>query len=336
MDADSEFAFELAVCRWAERSWDADGAIVGRQVGTRHRRWDTVIVECDRDALARRALFGPAAIDDDLLDVLPSAPAEWAWYRDALPDPGYPWRYVRETIHRADDRGVLDVRKRGGRLQIRRRWAYPDWVERIVAIENKPDLDASAADRLADQLEFDVALALADEIWVATEKAGERVPRALLEDFPVEAGVLAVDGDVEVLWQPRSLADRRPGLRILDRGGDRGAARFEYADADWTARRRQVIAERVYERGWRSYLDALRPDCRHFEAREVDRGVGPHCGAYDRVPSPGECRGGCPEFTPEPPVWRTRDWPIDGGPGRGVRRVLDAQRRRERPGQTED
>jgi len=333
VDADSEFEFELAVCRWAERSWDADGPIlVGRQVGTRRRRFDTVIVECDPEGLRQRALFGPERIDDDLLDVVPHAPAEWAWYRDALPDPGYPWRYVRETIHRADDRGILDVRTRGNRIQIRRRWRYPDWVARIVAIENKPDLDASAADRLAAQLEFDVALALADEVWVATERAGERVPRALLEDFPVEAGVLVVDDTVETLWQPRTLTDRRPGIRILDRGGDRSAARFEYADSDWTERRREVISERVYERGWRSYLDSLRPDCRHFECVPVERGVGPHCDAYDRTPTPSQCRGACPEFTPEPPTWRTRDWPIAGGPGRGVRDVLDAQRRRERPG----
>ncbi|MFB6308800.1 MAG: DUF5787 family protein, partial [Haloarculaceae archaeon] len=48
--SDSEFAFELRVCQWAEREWSPDGdrpALVARQLGTKRRRWDTVIVECD-------------------------------------------------------------------------------------------------------------------------------------------------------------------------------------------------------------------------------------------------------------------------------------------------
>ena len=38
------------------------------------------------------------------------------------------------------------------------------------------------------------------------------------------------------------------------------------------------------------------------------------------------------EFEPEPPTWRAGDWPIAGGPGKGIKRLLDAQRRRQRPG----
>ena len=97
-DADPEFLFELRTCRWAEREWpprsddstDDTPAIVARQLGTGRRRWDTIVVEVDPDALGQRANFGPQRLDSDLLDVIPHAPADWEWYRDALPDPGYP------------------------------------------------------------------------------------------------------------------------------------------------------------------------------------------------------------------------------------------------------
>jgi len=105
----------------------------------------------DPEALAARANFGTKRLDSDLLHVVRNAPADWQFYRDALPYPGYPWRYVREAVHRAGDRGVVETRKNGNKIELRRKWPYPEWVERIVAVENKPDLDASAADALADQ-----------------------------------------------------------------------------------------------------------------------------------------------------------------------------------------
>jgi hypothetical protein len=339
----SEFGFELRVCQWAERHWPPDGrdrpAIVARQLGTKRRRWDTIVVEVDPDALRQRARFGPDRLDSDLLHVVRNAPAEWAWYRDALPHPGYPWQYVREAVHRAGDRGVVETRKgANGRIELRRKRPYPDWVERIVAIENKPDLDASAARALAPQLQRDVAFSLADEVWVATTTTGETVEPALLEDVPVEAGILLVDpgGDAEVSWHPRTLAVADPGTRITDRpdGGDHdaSAARFEYADPDWKAEKRLEIAERAYERGWRAYADTMRPDCRHFELRSVDGDVLPWCAAKGHHPTAAECSGSCPQWEPEPPSWRQMGWPIEGGPGKAVKRLLARRRRRRRPG----
>jgi hypothetical protein len=102
-------------------------------------------------------------------------------------------------------------------------------------------------------------------------------------------------------------------------------------DADWKREKRLAIAERAYERGWRSYVDAMRPDCRHFELRAAGDGLVPWCAATGRCQTSAECRGGCSEFEPEPPAWRQRNWPIDGGPGKGVRRVLDRRRDRRRP-----
>ncbi len=348
-DVNSEFAFELGVCQWAERYWPPNGererpVVVARQLGVKRRRWDTVVIECDPDGLAARANFGRERLDSNLLHVVRNAPAEWAWYRDALPHPGYPWRYVRESIHRADDRGILDTRTEGNRIHIRRKWPYPDWVERIVAIENKPDLTASAARALAPQLERDVALALADEVWVATADTGERVTPALFEGIPVEAGILTVDPDgrgasaVDATWQPRSLSVTDPGTRIVERpdGGNRdaSAARFEYADPAWKEQKRLAIAERAYERGWRSYADSMRPDCRHFELDPTAAVARPYCQAKSCHQTQTECAGSCPAFEPEPPAWRQQGWPLDGGPGGTIKQLLADQRARQRPDQT--
>ncbi|MFC7235718.1 DUF5787 family protein [Halosegnis marinus] len=332
-----EFLFELRVCRWAERAWtpaDPDDAVlVARQLGVRSRRWDTLILECDPDGLDARAVFGDERLDSDLLHVVRNAPGSYAYYRDALPDPGYGWRYVREAIHEAADRGLVETRRNGNRIELRRKYRYPDWVNRVVAVENKPDLSASAARALGDQLERDVALGLADEVWVATRATGDDVAPALYERLPVEAGILAVGDGVETAWNATALAVAEPGTRILDRpsGGehDRSAARFEYVSPEWKADKRREIAERAYERGWRSFLDTMRPDCRSFEVRDPDTPL-PYCTAKGRHVTAAECKGSCPEFAPEPPAWRSKGWPVDGGPGKALRRVLERQRARRR------
>jgi hypothetical protein len=353
VSTEPEFVFELRVCQWAERNWPPGGdrnsdtaVLVARQLGTKYRRWDTIVVEADRTALRERAAFGADGLHSDLLGVVRHAPADWAWYRDALPDPGYPWQYVREAVHDAADRDLIEKRRAGsGRIELRRHQPYPEWIERIVAIENKPDLDRSAARDLAPQLERDVALGLADEVWVATAREGGTVEPALLEDVPVEAGILTVDptanaqaGEtaVDVAWNPRTLAPEEPGTRITERptgsGRDASAARFEYADPEWKVGKRREIAERAYGRGWRAYADTMRPDCRHFRLRTDTGDALPWCDEKACHQTASECAGSCPEFSPEPPTWRQRDWPIEGGPGKAIKRLLDEQRRRRRPG----
>ena len=327
---ESEFTFELLVCRWAELGWPPDEpaaasdapVIVSRQLGTQQRRWDTIVIECDPEGLAARREFGDRTIDSDLLPVVRHAPADWGYYRDALPDPGYPWRYVREAIHRAAARGLVEKRKNGNRIEIRRKRPYPEWVSRIIAIENKPDLDASAAAALSGQLEHDVETALADEVWLATGRTGDRVEPALLRQFPVEAGVLTFDfsagthaNAATVDWLPST----------LDSGTD--SERFDPAEK---ARRRRLIAERAYGKGWRSFTETTRPDCRWFDLARTGRGMVPVCGAKGRCQSEAECSSRCGSFEPEPPQWRTQGWPIDGGPGQGVRRLLERRRERAR------
>ncbi|WP_418282619.1 DUF5787 family protein [Halorubrum sp. DTA98] len=323
MIPDAEFGYELLVCRYAELAWYPDESprpvIVSRQLGTKRRRWDTVVIEVDPEGLASRRAFGARTIDSDLLHVVRYAPATWAWYRDALPQPGYPWRYVRQAVHRAADRDLIEKRRRGNRIELRRTRPYPDWVRRIVAIENKPDLDASAADALADQLSHDVDAALADEVWLATETTGDRVEPALLRAMPVEAGILTTD---------------------FESGVDDDAGRVDWYPSDLTPSerdkqtitRRLEIAERAYGKGWRSFHETMRPDCRCFELRRAGRALVPHCAAKERTPTARECSGSCPEFAPEPPGWRTNGWPIEGGPGAGIKRLLERRRDRERNG----
>jgi hypothetical protein len=331
---DSEFGYELLVCRYAELAWRPDDervpVLVSRQLGTKRRRWDTVVLEVDPEGFTTRRAFGEDAIDADLLHVVRHAPATWTWYRDALPDPGYPWRYVREAVHRAAARDLVETRRRSNRIEIQRVRPYPDWVRRIVAVENKPDLDRSAADALADQLAHDVETALADEVWLATEATGEDIEPALLRSMPVEAGILTtrfgaaatddttggpvVDADAAVVdWLPSDLAPTGTRER----------------DAE-TIATRLALAERAYGKGWRSYHDTMRPDCRHFEVCGAGRALVPHCAVKDRLPTARECSGSCPSFSPEPPPWRTKGWPIEGGPGKGIQAVLDRRRDRVR------
>ncbi|WP_280585846.1 DUF5787 family protein [Halorubrum sp. Boch-26] len=343
MTPDAEFGYELLVCRYAELAWHpSDGprpAVVARQLGTKERRWDTVVIEVDPAAFAVRRAFGERAIDSDLLHVVRHAPAEWSWYRDALPHPGYPWRYVRQAVHRAAGRDLIEKRRRNNRIQLRRKRPYPDWVERIVAVENKPDLDRSAADRLAEQLTHDVDTALADEAWLATETTGERVEPALLREMPIEAGILATDFSegvhpdaADVAWHPSDLSGGA-GATDEPEGGDDPSERTGSRDPE-TETLRLEIAERAYGKGWRSYHETMRPDCRHFELRREGRSLVPRCAAKEKVPTARECSGSCPDFSPEPPQWRTKGWPIEGGPGKGFKRVL--ARRREREHETAD
>lgn len=342
MSTTAEFHFELRVCEWAERNWHPTlgrrPVIVSRQLGTKYRRWDTVIVEVDPDGLVDRREFGTRRLDRDLLRVVPAAPQEWAWYRDVLSEPPFPWRYLREAVKRAGERGLVKTRRRNNRIQFRRVRPYPEWIRRLVAIEHKPDLDAAAADQLTVQLQRDVAIALADEAWIATGSDTDTVGPSLVTDAPPEVGILEFDTETSqasVTWKPRSLSVSDTGTRIVERPsrerGDLSAARFEYVDPDEKHLLRQVIAERAYERGWRSYVETMRPDCRYFQLHRENRGCYPYCTAKNRPQTSIECSEDCESFEPEPPEWRQRGPPLEGGPGVALQRLLDQRRERRRP-----
>ncbi|ERG94554.1 DUF5787 family protein [Haloquadratum walsbyi] len=386
----AEFGFELLVCRWAEQEWpphdsntDSDNSaiVISRQRGTQHRRWDTIVLECDPVGLEARKQFGSETLDSDLLRVVRWAPETWTWYREAIPQPDFPWRYVREAVHRAADRGILNTRRQGNRIEIKRVAAYPRWLRRIIAIENKPDLDASAARALGDQLQRDVETALADEVWVATAATNSQVEPILLKDLPAEVGILTFEFDPDahhnqwaeasVIWHPtglnavttQSLSDQKkiqqkeqttsssehpeagtnsktPNININTtqdstsnlRPTDTTTAMSDMnksIDAE-KYRRQLVLAERAYGAGWRSYHETMRPDCRHFELQRFGDVMIPYCAAKQRSQTATECAGDCSDFEPEPPSWRMREWPITGGPGARIKKLLTTRRERMR------
>jgi len=385
---DAEFGFELLVCRWAEQEWpprdteidagDDDYAVViSRQRGTRHRRWDTIVLECDPAGLNARRQFGPQTLDSDLLRVVRWAPETWTWYRDAIPQPDFPWRYVRAAVHRAADRGIINTRRQGNRIEIKRVATYPRWLRRIIAIENKPDLDASAARALSDQLQRDVDTALADEVWVATTATNNEVEPVLLKDLPAEVGILTFDFDADarhtewaeasVIWHPTRLNPTTTrnvsthGITPQKREKETEASRMQEdamhnsasgsqtseipaaIDSDTNEvinteqyRQRLILAERAYGAGWRSYHETMRPDCRHFEIQRFGDGIIPYCAAKQRSQTAAECAGDCSEFEPEPPNWRMRGWPLDGGPGARIKKLLATRRERVREREVSD
>jgi len=89
------------VCRYAELAWyPGEGprpAVVARQLGTKERRWDTVVIEVDPAAFGRRA-FGDRTIDSDLLHVVRHAPASGRGTATRSRIPAIPWRYVRRAV----------------------------------------------------------------------------------------------------------------------------------------------------------------------------------------------------------------------------------------------
>lgn len=340
IDWNQEFSFELAICLWAEQNWppSRDGSekfLVGRQIGTKRRRWDTVLVKTTSEQLQQRNKFGSREFDQQQLHILKNAPQTWAWYREALPEPEYPWRYIREEIHRLANWGTIETRKQSNKIEIRRKWEYPSWIDRIVAIENKPDLDASAAKNLTAQLKHDIALGLADEAWVATRVTEDETEPVLFADLPVEAGAMTFNPSqmtAEVHWYPRQLAVDQVGTRIKNLSDDqnKSTCEFSYASFEWKEQQRAEIAERVYARGWRSYINIMQPDCKHFELQEYSGGMLPDCKYYGPCQRSRKCKQSCKEFEPEPPQWRTQGWPISGGPGIRFQEILKQRRQRSR------
>ncbi|MFB6126770.1 MAG: DUF5787 family protein [Halolamina sp.] len=275
-----EFAFELALCAAleADEEW-----VLGRQLGAAvaapgARVMDVVgVVPGERfgeRAAVTDGTIPPPAIEADVPggEAVPAAEAF-----DAGPE------RARELATAAADAGFVETERRGGRVTVRRTVDYPEgWFDRLVAIENKPGLDAPGD--LRRQLRFDAALGLFDEVWLAT---ASHVTGAHLNRIPETVGVWRVDpetGDRTVVREAAALAPDEPGVEP----GDRHPLRREVAvvDAEAKARKRRRIAERAYGKGWRP----TPPACAH--ARVTDDGR-PECEAFDRVVDPGRDCADC-------------------------------------------
>lgn len=282
-----EFEFELRLCARLE----AEGELVSRQLGasvTRpaNRVVDVLVVEPGPCFDDRRAIT-PAEIPHLAIES-PVGPGRARSRRRAFDALDVHRETAREVVERAVEIGFFERERRGARSAYRQAARYPDdWFDRLVAVENKPDLDSPGD--LESQLRRDVALGLVDEVVLATESY---VTRAHLNRFPEAVGVWRFrDGEIQVVREATQLPVTEPGVEVIDERPGRTEIRTVGADAKAEGRRR--LAERAYGKGWRTY-DL--PACGNADAAEIaDVGGLPRCGYYDRLVNPArECGPTCP------------------------------------------
>ena len=286
-----EFRFELALAAHLEATTDQ---LIARQLGGAVADPGCRIMDlcCVRptDALADRAAITsreipPLAIESD---VGAGGAVDW---RDAF---DCSVEHAQSVVDRAVECGFFTVERHNGRRYVRQTTRYPDWIDSVVGIENKPDLDRPGD--LDRQLRIDTALALFDTVVVATESY---VTRAHLNRLP---GAEGGGGAYRESGGRRAAAARTP-LATDEPGSEPTAAEplrtdIEIVPPDAKNRRRRRIAERAYGKGWRP--ETL-PGCEHATATDDGR---PYCAYYDRVVNPAtDCGEGCPGYEPsEPPA----------------------------------
>lgn len=294
-----EFRFEVALCSWLETHTDW---LVARQLGGAVASPGSRIVdvcgiepgpEFDQRTRITSREIPSLAVESD------AGAGEAVYWRDAFDC--HPER-ARSVIDQAVDCGFFEVERRNGRQYVRQTTRYPDWIGRLIGIENKPDL--SQPGDLDRQLRIDVSLGLFDEVILATESY---VTRAHLNRLPEAVGVWRFDpdtGERSVVREPTPLATESPGVELQATHPLRSD--IEFVTAERKAEKRRRIAERAYGKGWRTYAFQ---DCRRMEATDDGR---PYCGWFDRVVDPAaDCGTDCEGFEPGPPpsvdVQRLRD-----------------------------
>jgi hypothetical protein len=309
-----EFGFELALAAHLE---DRE-ALVSRQLGTSvhgRRVMDLVCVEPGPEFDERVTLtpetIPPAAVHSD---VGPGRARYWKEAFDCHPD------RAERAVERAIERGFFERERRNGRSYVRQAARYPDWFDRIVGIENKPDLGRPG--NLETQLLTDVELGLLDAVVLAT---ASHVTGAHRNRIPDEVGIWQFDpetGQREVLREPRQLSVGEPGVEILDRSGARAEIRIASAGAKQRAR--LALAERAYGKGWRTYA---MPACARVDPDE--RGL-PFCPWKGRIVRPAtECGPDCGGHDPaDPPPFdpeqrREAHTPWESDPDGRTRKQVD-------------
>jgi hypothetical protein len=299
----SEFAFELALCARLEERGEG---ILARQLGASvadpgGRILDTVRVEPGPEFDDRVELAGETIPDAAIESAVGTGRARyWKAAFDCHPE------RARSATERALEIGFFE-RDRGAsaasnREYVRQVARYPDWYDRIVGIENKPDLGRPGD--LEMQLRTDVSLALVDEAILAT---GSYVTRAHLNRIPDAVGVWRVHRDegaagegleIEVVREPTALAVDEPGIEPLE--SRPGRTRIDVVAPDAKARARRRLAERAYGKGWRTYAF---PDCGACRPDGSSGATLPYCEWKGRVVDAGsECGPDCPGHdAAEPP-----------------------------------
>jgi len=279
-----EVAFELALSAHLEAATDW---IVARQLGAGvetpgARVMDTVGVVptervADRAAITDRTI-PPLAVEAEV-GVGEAVPVTEAF--DCSPE------HAESVADRAAELGFFHRSRRGGRTYVRQTTRYPEWVDRLVGIENKPDLGRPGD--LEFQLRFDAALGLFDEVWLATESY---VTGAHLNRIPEPVGVWRFDpetGERETVREASSLAVNEPGVEL--RAEQPLRTDVALVDAAAKARQRRRIAERAWGKGLRP---AEFPGCARCSAS--DAGV-PQCSFHNRLVAPSmDCGRDCPGY----------------------------------------
>jgi hypothetical protein len=279
-----EFGFELSLCARLERE---RSGLVSRQLGAAphgSRVMDIVCVAPGPEFDQRRAIteqtIPPAAIESD---VGPGTARNWLAAFDGHSERA---EDVREA---AVECGFFEVERRQGREYVRQTTRYPDWYDRLIGIENKPDLGKPG--NLETQLLTDTKLALLDEVILATESY---VTGAHRNRIPDAVGIWRFDpetGEREVIREPEQLPVEQSGVELLDRRSAR--TDISVVDEAEIRRHRRRIAERAYGKGWRNY-DL--PACANVDPDEAGL---PYCAYHDRVVDPArECGEDCPGFAP--------------------------------------
>ena len=282
-----EFAFEQRLCAHLERTREA---IIARQLGggvtTGNRVLDTVIVD-PGPTFEERTRLTDAAIPQQVLeaDIGPGRFRDW---RALLGD----GMAAERAVERAHEIGYLEMDHRGGRELVRTIDRYPvDWFDRIIAIENKPDL--SSPGDLYKQLRFDASLALVDAVILATES---HVTRAHRNRLPKAVGIWRFDPSVEnleVVKEPSWLPVHKPGIEVLDQHP--GRIDVEPINPDEKQESRRYLAERAYGKGWRTFT---MPTCSNFDPAD---GI-PYCTHFDEVVNPATaCNPSCHGHRRGPP-----------------------------------
>lgn len=283
-----EYRFELSLCAALERQ----GRIVARQLGAAvdvpgSRIVDICLLEPgprfdDRAAITTDTI-PPTAIESD---VGPGTAIPITDAIDRSPE------VARRVVERAVDVGYFEHDRRDGDVCVRATTRYPDdWFDSLVAIENKPDLGTPGD--LEQQLRFDIALGLFEEVYLATESY---VTRAHLNRIPEKVGVWRFDpetGEREVVREADSMAVDEPGVEIRAEHGLRTDVAVVSPAAK--ARKRRRIAERAYGNGWRPTPPACGAATTTADGR-------PYCTEYGQVVDPGaDCGADCPGYTAAAP-----------------------------------
>ena len=284
-----EFAFEVALCSHLEARTDW---IVSRQLGA--------AVERPGRRIADVVGVGPGPAFDERAEITADAIPTSVIESDVGVGRAVPRRHVvRESavlrddaVDAAIDAGFLTSERRNGREYVRQTARYPDaWFNRLVGIENKPDLAEPGA--LARQLRTDIELGVFDRVVLAT---ASHVTRAHLNRIPPEVGVWRFDPETDdrsVVREPAPLPTDAPGVEIAEQGSV--ATDIEIVTGAAKARARRRVAERAYGKGWRT---GDFPACAHAAATTDGR---PRCRWFDRVVDPGrECGPDCPGHDPGP------------------------------------